>query len=468
MTADVRRRLPAVEALVAAVESRLKDAPGGSPDRAVVTRMVRRRVEALRESVDGAVAGDPTDLQALAESLAAEAASLIGGTLRPVINASGVVLQTNLGRAPLSEGAGRRLQLVGMGYSNLEYDLAAGRRGERSRSLAGSFAALLGVPAIVVNNNAASLVLALSELARGREVVVSRGELIEIGGSFRLPDVMRITGARLVEVGTTNRTRLADYRDAITPRTAMLLKVHTSNFQVVGFVQSVPVSELAPLARERALVMMDDLGSGSLLPTETAGLAHEPTVQDALAAGADLVAFSGDKLLGGPQAGIVAGRPDLVSRLGKSVLYRALRPDKLTLVGLEATLGSYLRGAAAEELPLWRMLTESAESTRARAAAWARTVGKAVGDAVPQDVVEVESAVGGGSLPGQTLKGYALAVGQAGRRPSAATLADRLRHGFPAVVGRVQGGRLLLDPRTVISPREDDDLATALIAALRG
>jgi L-seryl-tRNA(Ser) seleniumtransferase len=467
MTADVRRRLPSVDALVAAVEGRLAETPGESLDRAVLTRMVRMKMDSLRHSAP-AKAGVSVDLDSLEQVLATEAKCLVGGSLHPVINASGVLLQTNLGRAPLSEAATKRIQLMGRGYSNLEYDLAGGRRGERARSLAATFLALLGVPAIVVNNNAASLVLALSELARGREVIVSRGELIEIGGSFRLPDIMRITGARLVEVGTTNRTRVADYREAVTPRTAMLLKVHTSNFQVVGFVESATLPELATLAHERGLVLMEDLGSGSLLPTESAGLAHEPTVQDALAAGADLVAFSGDKLLGGPQAGMVAGRPDLVARLGKSALYRALRPDKLTLGGLEATLGSYLRGAAAEELPLWRMLGESAQSTRARAAAWARALADAVGDTVAQDIVEVESAVGGGSLPGQTLMGYALAVGRPGRRPSAATLSERLRRGIPAVIGRVQGGRLILDPRTVIGPREDDELAAALIAALRG
>jgi L-seryl-tRNA(Ser) seleniumtransferase len=467
MTADVRRRLPSVESLVAAVEGRLRDIPGESPDRAALTRIVRTRVEAMRQAALGA-AGDSPDFDSMEQAVAAAAKSLVQGSLRPVINASGVLLQTNLGRAPLSDAAIGRIQLVGTGYSNLEYDLAGGRRGERAQSLAATFLALLGVPAVVVNNNAASLVLALSELARGRDVVVSRGELVEIGGSFRLPDVMRITGARLVEVGTTNRTRLADYREAITSRTAMLLKVHTSNFQVVGFVQSAPVAELSVLARESGLLLMEDLGSGSLLATEAAGLAHEPTVQDVLAAGADLVAFSGDKLLGGPQAGIVAGRAELVSRLGKSALYRAVRPDKLTLAGLEATLGSYLRGAAADELPLWRMLGESAESTRARAVAWSKAIVDALGDSVGLDIVEVESAVGGGSLPGQTLSGYALAVGRSGRRPSAATLSERLRNGSPAVIGRVQGGRLILDPRTVIAPGEDGELATALIAALRG
>jgi L-seryl-tRNA(Ser) seleniumtransferase len=462
MTADARRRLPSVEALTAEVERRLAQRPVGPIDRKTLTQLARTQLAARREGEDRGAA----DLDARAVDLAATGDALLQGSLRRVINATGVLLQTNLGRAPLSQSALERLELVGAGYSNLEYDLAAGRRGERSSSLSSTFEAILGVPAVVVNNNAASLLLALSTLARGREVVVSRGELIEIGGSFRLPDVMRLSGARLVEVGTTNRTRVADYADAITPRTAILLKVHTSNYQVVGFVESAPAADLAALALDRGLVLMEDLGSGSLLPTEAAGLAHEPTVQDVLASGSDLVAFSGDKLLGGPQAGIVAGRRDLVARLGKNALYRALRPDKLSLAALEATLRAYLRGKAEAELPLWRMLAESAPSTRARATAWADAV-TAAAPGVACEVLEVESAIGGGSLPGQVLKGFGLAVGAPGSRPSAAALAERLRKGTPAVIGRVQDGRLLLDPRTVLSATQDAEVAAALVAALR-
>jgi L-seryl-tRNA(Ser) seleniumtransferase len=467
MTADARRRLPSVEALTAEVERRLTDTAAESIDRKTLTRLARARLETSREGGDADPAAHPLEVEAIAAELAASAVSLLQGNLHRVINATGVLLQTNLGRAPLSEAALARLQLIGGGYSDLEYDLAAGRRGERSISLSATFEAILGVPAVVVNNNAASLMLALTTLARGREVIVSRGELIEIGGSFRLPDVMRLSGARLVEVGTTNRTRVADYADAITPRTAMLLKVHTSNYQVVGFVEAAPPAELATLAHQRGLVLMEDLGSGSLLATDAAGLAHEPTVQEALASGADLVAFSGDKLLGGPQAGIVAGRRDLVTRLARNALYRALRPDKLTLAALDATLGAYLRGVAETELPLWRMLAESPAGTRKRAAAWADAVAAAVPGAACE-VVEVESAVGGGSLPGQVLRGFGLAVGGAGSKPSATTLARRLRLGRPPVIGRVQDRRLLLDPRTVASADDNAEVAAALVAALRG
>jgi L-seryl-tRNA(Ser) seleniumtransferase len=466
--ADRRRSLPSVEKL-ATEAARLMPANGAAA-RTLLTELARSRLAdrraATTDKAGSAVSAKTTastgaagELHALAEEVAAAARRLLSGTIQPVINATGVILQTNLGRAPLSAAALDRVAAIARGYSTLEYDLERGARGERSGSLAGAFRALLGVPAVVVNNNAASLVLSLFALARGQEVVVSRGELIEIGGSFRLPEVMRISGARLVEVGTTNRTRLADYRDGITTRTAMLLKVHASNFQVVGFTEAVPASDVAGLAQERGLIALEDLGSGSLLPTEAAGLAHEPTVQDALGAGMDLVAFSGDKLLGGPQAGVVAGRSDLVARLGRSPLYRALRPDKLTLAAMEATLSDYLAGAA-DDLPLWRMLRQTAAGTRARATAWADQVD--VGDVIP-----VESTVGGGSLPGQVISGFGLAVGSPGRRPSASTLAARLRRGTPPVVARVHEGRVLLDPRTVPTD-QDADLVAALRAALRG
>jgi L-seryl-tRNA(Ser) seleniumtransferase len=466
MSADARRRLPSVEALTVEVERRLEDHAAGRLDRRTLTQLARTWLSASRTNGGGADAYPP-DVEMLAGQLADAAEGLLAGSLSRVINATGVLLQTNLGRAPLSEAALERLVAVAGGYSNLEYDLVAGGRGRRSSSLAGTFEALIGVPAVVVNNNAASLLLALTTLARGHEVIVSRGELIEIGGSFRLPDVMRLSGARLVEVGTTNRTRVADYAEAVTAKTAMLLKVHTSNYQVVGFVESASPAELAALAHQHGVVLMEDLGSGSLLPTEGAGLVHEPTVQDTLAAGADLVAFSGDKLLGGPQSGIVAGRPDLVARLAKNALYRALRPDKLTLAALEATLGAYLRGAAETELPLWRMIAETPATTHARASAWAAEVGAAVAGA-RCEVVEVASAVGGGSLPGQVLKGYGLAVGGPGSRPSTTALARRLRRGAPSVIGRIQDGRLLLDPRTVLSAAEDAEVAAAVVAALRG
>ncbi|GAC1328392.1 MAG: L-seryl-tRNA(Sec) selenium transferase [Candidatus Dormibacteria bacterium] len=407
-----------------------------------LTRLVRERLAELREDPPAVL-----DLEAEVTGLAARAVTLGEGRLRRVINATGVVLQTNLGRSPLSADAVAAVAQLASGYLDLEYDLGPGRRGERATRLGSGFLALLGQPAVVVNNNAASLLLCLSALARGREVIVSRGELVEIGGSFRLPDVMKLSGAGLVEVGTTNRTRLADYAEAITDRTAMLLKVHASNFRVVGFTEAAPVPELARLAHDRGLVLLEDLGSGALLDTGAGGLASEPTVQASLAAGVDLVCFSGDKLLGGPQAGIVAGREELVARLRKSPLYRALRPDKLTLAALQATLAAYIRGAAEAELPLWQMLRMDANQTRHRARGWA----DALAGVVECEVVEVGSPVGGGSLPGQTLAGFALAISP-GR--GATALARRLREGEPPVVARIENGRVLLDPRTV--PLADD------------
>ena len=434
MPDDARRNLPSVE---------------------VLTRLVRQRLEEQRQRPPRSV-----DADAEASALAGRALEIADGTLRPVINATGVVLQTNLGRSPLSDDALRAVREVGGGYLDLEYDLAPGRRGERATRLGAMFQALLGVSGMVVNNNAAALLLCLAALARGREVIVSRGELVEIGGSFRLPDVMRLSGAKLVEVGTTNRTRVADYAEAITARTAMLLKVHTSNFQVVGFTEAASPSELAALARERGVVLLEDLGSGALLDTEGGGLGHEPTVADSLAAGVDLVCFSGDKLLGGPQAGLIAGRDDLVAKLRRNPLYRALRPDKLTLAALQATLAAYARGEAETELPLWRMLRMTSEETRRRAAAWA----EALVPGTAAEVVEVESPVGGGSLPGQSLPGYALAVTPPARM-SAQRLAERLRTGPVAVVARISEGRVLLDPRTV-QESQDDALLAMVRAAL--
>jgi L-seryl-tRNA(Ser) seleniumtransferase len=433
VSAEPRRNLPSVE---------------------VLTGLVRARLAELREDPPAEV-----DLGAETTRLAARAEVLGEGRLRRVINATGVVLQTNLGRTPLSPDALLSIAALGGGYVDLEYDLEAGRRGERATRLGSAFEAAIGAPAVVVNNNAASLLLCLFALARGREVVVSRGELVEIGGSFRLPDVMKLSGARLVEVGTTNRTRVDDYAEAISPRTALLLKVHASNFRVVGFTEAAATRDLAALARERGVLLVEDLGSGALLDTAGGGLGHEPTVAEALAAGVDLVCFSGDKLLGGPQSGILAGRPELVARLRKSPLYRALRPDKLTLAALQATLAAYLRGSAETELPLWRMLRMSAADTRARAQAWAAELA----DAAECEVVEVDSPVGGGSLPEQVLHGHGLAL--RARRRSADRVAKALRRGEPAVVARILDGRVLFDPRTV-APAEDTELLRAVRAAL--
>src|SRR5204862_1701648 len=351
---------------------------------------------------------------------------------------------TDRGRAPLAEAALSRALEVGRGYSNLEYDLTDGRRGSRQDHVAAILRRLTGAEgALVVNNNAAAVMLALAALAEGREVLVSRGELIEIGDGFRIPDVLARSGAQLREVGTTNRTRAADYERAIGPETAVLLRVHQSNFRVIGFTEQPSLAELAAVARRHGLPLVDDLGSGALFPSNTVLLSDEPAARDALADGADLVCFSGDKLLGGPQAGIVVGRADLVEKLRRHPLQRALRADKLTLAALEGTLGLYLDPErAAREVPVLRMLQERAEAVRARA--------ERLADAVGGEVEETVSRIGGGALPLLELDSFACAVEE--------ELAGPLRLGEPPVVGIVRDGRLLLDCRT-LSDAEADEAA---------
>jgi L-seryl-tRNA(Ser) seleniumtransferase len=370
----------------------------------------------------------------------AELDRLLAPRLRRVINGTGVVVHTNLGRAPLSEYALDRVREIGRGYSNLEYDLDAGARGSRQDHLATALRDLTGAEAaLVVNNNAAAVLLALAALAEGREVVVSRGELVEIGDGFRIPDVLTRSGARLIEVGTTNRTRLADYERAVREDTAAILRVHQSNFRIVGFAEQPALKDLARLADRRGLVLVDDLGSGVLDE-----LGDEPTVRGSLEAGAHLVTFSGDKLLGGPQAGIVVGRADLVERLRRHPLQRALRADKLTLVALEGTLAAYRRG---EETPVMRMLQEPAEAVRARAERLAAATGGQVEGTVAR--------AGGGALPLAEIPSYACALEE--------ELAAPLRSAEPPVVGIVRDGVLLLDCRT-ISDDEVDEVAEAVRA----
>lgn len=364
-------------------------------------------------------------------------------SLRRVLNATGVLVHTNLGRAPLSAEALARVAEVGSGYSNLEYDLESGDRGSRQDHLAPLLSRLTGgEAALVVNNNAAAILLALAALAEGREVVVSRGELVEIGDGFRIPEVLARSGARLVEVGTTNRTRALDYERAIRPETALLLRVHQSNFRVVGFSERPGVAELAEVASRHELPLVEDLGSGAL-----ASVGDEPTPAESLRAGADLVTFSGDKLLGGPQAGIVVGRRDLVERLRRHPLQRALRADKLTLAALEGTLATGLDPAAGE-IPVLRMLHEPLESVRSRAERLAELVGG--------DVEETVARVGGGALPLAELPSAACAVDE--------ELAEGLRLGEPPVVAVVRDGRTLLDCRT-LSDAEIDEVARAVAAA---
>src|SRR5206468_1897163 len=363
-----------------------------------------------------------------------ELANARGARLQRTINATGVIVHTNLGRAPLAQSALERVNEIAAGYSNLEYDLSEGSRGSRQDHVAPILRRLTGAEAaLVVNNNAASVLLALAALAEGREVLVSRGELIEIGDGFRIPDVLARSGARLREVGTTNRTRAVDYEQAIGPETSVLLRVHQSNFRVVGFTELPSVAELSQVAQSHKLVLVDDLGSGALVE-----IGDEPTPRSSLAAGADLVCFSGDKLLGGPQAGIIAGRADLVERLRRHPLQRALRADKLTLAALEGTLRLALD--APDEIPVLRMLREPAESVRARAAHLAELVGG--------EVEETVARAGGGSLPLTELPSFACAVEE--------DLAVKLRTADPPVIAAVRDGRTLLDCRTLTDAEADE------------
>jgi L-seryl-tRNA(Ser) seleniumtransferase len=381
---------------------------------------------------------DPGDL---AGRLAAELRAVRAPSLRRVLNATGVIVHTNLGRAPLAEEAIAQVVETARGYSNLELDLTEGTRGSRQDHVAALLRRLTGADAaLVVNNNAAAVLLALAALGEGREVVVSRGELIEIGDGFRIPDVLMRSGARLVEVGTTNRTRAKDYEKAVGPDTALLLRVHQSNFRVVGFTELPRLEELAAVARRHGLPLVDDQGSGALLD-----LPGEPTAKESLAAGADLVCFSGDKLLGGPQAGIVVGRADLVERLRRHPLQRAVRADKLTLAALEGTLRLYLD--APERIPVLRMLAQDTATVRARAERLASLVGGSVEETVGR--------VGGGALPLAELPSFACAVEE--------SLAAPLRHGAPPVVGVVRDGKLLLDCLT-LADAEVDEVAAAVHA----
>jgi L-seryl-tRNA(Ser) seleniumtransferase len=381
-------------------------------------------------------------------------------SLRPVINATGVIINTNLGRAPLSAGAFAAMQAVATGYSNLEYDLEAGERGSRHAHVAGLLRELTGAEdALVANNNAAAVLLSLSALAAGREVVISRGQLVEIGGGFRVPDVMRQSGCQLVEVGTTNRTRLADYEAALSERTALLLSVHPSNFHLLGFTESTSVAELARLAHAHSLQVMEDLGSGCLIPSERYGLAHEPMPQESLVAGADVVCFSGDKLLGGPQAGIILGKAAAIARIAKHPLMRAVRIDKMTLAALEATLRHYQRGEAETHIPVWRMIAMPPAKIASRAASMAQQL-KLHG--VNVRTQRGESTIGGGSLPGETLPTTLLALDAEHSPYALDEVAKRLRMRSTPVVARILRDALLLDPRTVLE-EQDEEVVRAMV-----
>lgn len=381
--------------------------------------------------------------------------------LRPVINATGVIINTNLGRAPLSSDALEAVREVGEGYANLEYELEEGERGSRHVHVSELLRKLTGAEAaLVTNNNAAAVLLSLSALALGREVVISRGQLVEIGGGFRVPDVMRQSGCQLVEVGTTNRTRIGDYEAALTERTALLLSVHPSNFLITGFTESTSIGAMAELAHKRGLWLMDDLGSGCLLESERYGLAHEPTPQESLTSGADIVCFSGDKLLGGPQAGIIAGKSGVIAQLAKHPLMRAVRIDKMTLAALEATLRHYERGQAETHIPVWRMISARPEKIARRAEQWATQL-KSHGLAARTQ--RGESTVGGGSLPGETLPTTLLALNASQVSIPLDDIAQRLRRRPVPIVTRILRDTLLLDPRTVLD-EQGEEIVQGLLA----
>lgn len=450
MTTDQLRLLPSVDELLQDHTLREFEQRFGH---GIVVDAVRAALEAARADIRS---GNEAPMAAL---LLDDIRELILRATRPtlmrVINATGVILHTNLGRAPLSEEARGAMLDAALSYSNLEYDLDAGERGTRYTHAEELLTRLTGAEAaLVVNNNAAAVMFILRAFAEGREVVISRGQLVEIGGGFRVPDVLRQSGASMVEVGTTNRTRVEDYANAIGDRTALLLRVHSSNFRIVGFTEQVSLEQLSALGHERELLVADDLGSGALIDTSAYGLAHEPMPQESLRSGADLVSFSGDKLLGGPQAGIIVGKRQLVDRLKKHPLARALRVDKITLAGLQATLLHYLKNEEARKIPVWQMIAATPQQIEAKAAAWAERWAKS---GLNVNVIDAQSTVGGGSLPGETLPTRAVALNV--RAPDA--FAARLRRNSPPIVTRIDEQRVLVDPRTIL-PQDEELLLTGV------
>jgi L-seryl-tRNA(Ser) seleniumtransferase len=439
------RQLPSVDRLLG--ETTLQDSIAAYGHRLTVAA-VRETLELVRDDVRAG--GAVPSAEELAQRAAAHLRIHLAPSLRSVINASGVIIHTNLGRAPLSSAAQASMIEAARGYSNLEYDLASGGRGHRSVHCERLLCELTGAEsALVVNNNAGAVMLALNGLAQGRGVLISRGQLVEIGGGFRVPEVMRQSGARLIEVGTTNRTHRRDYERVLKKNedAALILRAHSSNFRVVGFTAEVELPELVELAQAYGVEVMDDLGSGALLDTAEYGLAHEPTVQESVVAGAAVICFSGDKLLGGPQAGIIVGKAEFVDPFKRHPMARALRADKLCLAGLQATLMHYLKDEATEQVPVWRMISASLDQVGKRARSWRRRLRQA---GVAAEIVDGHSTVGGGSLPGETLPTRLVALST----DSPDRLADALRVGNPPIVARIDEDRLVLDPRTVLPEDE--------------
>ena len=449
------RNLPSVESVLSSRPIRTLI---GEYARDWVTNLVREQIEEARGAIRSGYSAPTTD--EIVASVAQRIDLMSRVYPRPVINATGVIIHTNLGRTPLSLDAMEAMLQASEGYSNLELDLLEGKRGSRQGHIQPLLCQLTGAgAALVVNNNASALLLGLSALARGKEVIVSRGEEVEIGGGFRIPEVLLQSGATLVEVGTTNRTYASDYEDAINENTAALLKVHASNFRIDGFTHSAETRELAEIASRRGIPVLHDVGSGCLLNTQDYGLAYEPTPQDSIAAGAGLVFFSGDKLLGGPQAGIVVGRKDLVSRLERHPLARAVRIDKMSLAALGATLLHYVKGEAEAKIPVWRMISTSAGELENRAYHWQMVIGNRA------LVLRSRSTIGGGSLPGETLGTWLATLECDGLPGGAQGVLGRLRDYSTPVIARIDEDRVLLDPRTVFL-QEEDTLLRAVREAL--
>jgi L-seryl-tRNA(Ser) seleniumtransferase len=375
-------------------------------------------------------------------------------TLRPVINATGVILHTNLGRAPLSKATIASMVENSVGYSNLEFDLERGKRGSRLIHAETILLKLTNAEAaLVVNNNASAVLLVLSALAARKRVVIARSRLVEIGGGFRVPDVMRLSGAKLIEIGTTNKVRLSDYEEQL-GTAALVMNVHRSNFKMVGFTEEPELKDIVDLAHKASVIVVDDLGSGALVDTATFGLSHEPTVQESLDAGVDVICFSGDKLIGGPQAGIIIGKAELISRIKKHPLARAVRADKTCLAGITATLLHFLKDEAIREVPIWEMIAMPLDKVKSRAEAWAHKLGTGV-------VSKSEATVGGGSLPGETLPSFVLVL----RVKSPDKFLKKLREQNPPIIARTENDKILFDPRTIL-PDQDDSLISILQSLL--
>ena len=450
MSASSLRDLPSVDSLASDAEVLLAGAQFAHEIRVAVARDI------VDEARRRAIAGNGLDPKAITADTVARLQALSTPSQRRVINATGIILHTNLGRAPLAATAVQAMAEAAAGYTNLEVDLSSGARGSRQDHLSPVWRHLLGSEsAVVVNNNASAVLLALASLCRGGEVIVSRGEAVEIGGGFRIPEILRISGAKLVEVGTTNRTRSSDYAAAVSAKTRAILRVHPSNFRIVGFTEKPTLEELSDLARMHDILLIDDVGSGALLDTTRYGLAGEPRPQDSLSAGADIVMFSTDKLFGGPQGGVIAGSSEILGKIMSNPLARTVRTDKVHLAGVEATARLYLENDPATKIPIWSMISATADDLGLRAEGWKT--------ALEGDVVASRSAVGGGSLPGETLPTYCLALPKT--RTSVTDLSRRLRKSDPPIMGRIEEDRILLDPRTV-RESEDADLVAAVSQCL--